>query len=75
MTGPHSHELSMLLRILTLLFFLPRPVAAAEQGMPGAFIARPSEHGDDQTTDLAPEHEFAYVARDFCELADQLGCA
>jgi len=50
-------------------------VAAAEQGMPGAFIARPSEHGDDQTTDLAPEHEFAYVARDFCELADQLGCA
>ena len=31
MTGPHSHELSMLLRILTLLFFLPTPAAAAER--------------------------------------------
>ena len=31
MTGPHSHELSMLLLTLTLLFFLPTPAAAAER--------------------------------------------
>ena len=34
MTGPHLHELSMLLRILTLLFFLPWSVAAAERPVP-----------------------------------------
>ena len=31
MTGPHSHELSIMLRTLTLLFFLPTPAAAAER--------------------------------------------
>ena len=34
MTGPHSHELSMLLRTLTLLFSLPTPAAAAERPVP-----------------------------------------
>ena len=56
MTGPHSHELSMLLRVLTLLFFLPRPVAAAERPVPVdlalVFLADASGSIDAEETEL-----------------------
>lgn len=48
-------------------------VAAAATGMKTAFVARSSEYGQGQTTDLAPEHEFDVVAHSFDDLADQLG--
>lgn len=48
-------------------------VAAAATGMKTAFVARPSEYGQGQITDLAPEHEFDVVAHSFDDLADQLG--
>lgn len=48
--------------------------AAREQGLKTAFILRPTEHGPDQTTDLAPEADWDYTANSFTALADQLGC-
>lgn len=48
-------------------------VAAAACGLRTAFVPRPTEHGPGQTRDLRPEHEFDVVARDFLDLADQLG--
>ena len=48
-------------------------VAASACGFRTAFVARPTEHGPDQTTDLQAEHEFDVVARDFVDLADLLG--
>ncbi len=48
-------------------------VAAAACGLKTAFVPRPREHGPGQTSDLAPEREFDLVARDFLDLADQLG--
>ncbi len=49
-------------------------VAAAALGFRTAFVARPAEHGPDQTTDLAAEHDFDIVGKSFIELAGQLGC-
>ncbi len=49
-------------------------LAAAACGFRTAFVARPSEHGPGQTTDLGPEHAFDVVAANFFDLADQLGC-
>ncbi|NKC15463.1 MAG: haloacid dehalogenase type II [Gammaproteobacteria bacterium] len=49
-------------------------VAAAKVGFQRAFIARPTEHGPAQSTDLEAEHDFEIVAEDFNDLADQLGC-
>jgi len=48
-------------------------VAAAACGLKTAFVPRPSEHGPGQTSDLQPERAFDVVARDFLDLADQLG--
>ena len=48
-------------------------VAAAGIGMKTAFVARPTEYGQEQTADLSPEHDFDVVARSFDDLADQLG--
>jgi 2-haloacid dehalogenase len=49
--------------------------AAKAQGMKTAFVARPTEHGPGQTTDLAPDTACVDVpARDFVELAEKLGC-
>ncbi len=48
--------------------------AAAACGLRTAFVARPSEHGPGQTTDLRAEHAFDVVASDFLDLADQLDC-
>jgi 2-haloacid dehalogenase len=48
--------------------------AAGALGFRTAFVARPSEHGPRQTSDLAAEHPFDVVAADFCDSADRLGC-
>lgn len=48
-------------------------VAAAGCGLQTAFVPRPTEYGFNQTSDLAPEHDFDVVARDFIDLAHQLG--
>ena len=48
--------------------------AAKAQGLRTAFVARPTEHGPGQTTDLAPDASSVDVAaRDFVELAEKLG--
>jgi 2-haloacid dehalogenase len=49
-------------------------VAAAACGFRTAFVKRPREHGQHQTTDLEPSHPFDFVAEHFSDLADQLGC-
>lgn len=48
-------------------------VAAAATGMKTAFVARPTEYGPDQTKDQKAEHIFDFIAKDFLDLADQLG--
>jgi 2-haloacid dehalogenase len=49
--------------------------AAKAQGLKTAFVARPSEHGPGQTTDLAPDMSCVDVpAADFVQLAAKLGC-
>ncbi len=50
-------------------------LAAAACGLQTAFVPRPMEYGPGQTSDLAPEHDFDLVARDFIDLAHQLGIA
>jgi 2-haloacid dehalogenase len=52
----------------------PDLVAARACGLRTAFVARPSEHGPGQTTDLTPEHAFDVVASDFADLAHRMGC-
>jgi 2-haloacid dehalogenase len=49
-------------------------VAASGCGFRTAFVPRPEEHGPGQAQDLRPERPFDLVARDFLELAEQLGC-
>jgi 2-haloacid dehalogenase len=48
-------------------------VSAAKHGMKTAFISRPYEHGAKQSRDFKAEHDFTYVAKDFEDLAAQLG--
>jgi 2-haloacid dehalogenase len=48
--------------------------AAAACGLRTAFVARPTEHGPGQRTDLAPDRDFDVVAGDFVDLAARLGC-
>ncbi|MEM9344796.1 MAG: HAD-IA family hydrolase [Pseudomonadota bacterium] len=48
-----------------------RDLAAAQAaGLQTAFVARPTEHGPDQTIDLAPEGDWTVVAGDFTQLAE-----
>tara|TARA_B100000678_G_scaffold213309_1_gene180730 strand:+ start:426 stop:1142 length:717 start_codon:yes stop_codon:yes gene_type:complete len=47
-------------------------LAASECGFRTAFVARPTEYGLDQTTDLSADHEFDVIATDFVDLARQL---
>src|SRR3954452_9810067 len=48
--------------------------AAKAQGLATAFVARPVEHGPEQTTDLAPDSSCVDIAAaDFVELATRLG--
>lgn len=49
--------------------------AAQEAGLQAAFIPRPLEAGPERDVDLEPDPAFQYVARDFHDLANQLGCA
>jgi 2-haloacid dehalogenase len=49
--------------------------AAKAQGLRTAFVARPTEHGPGQSTDLAPDPACADIsAADFVALAARLGC-
>jgi 2-haloacid dehalogenase len=48
--------------------------AARALGFHTAFVARPTEHGPRQATDLGAAHPFDVVASDFRDLADRLGC-
>ena len=50
-------------------------LAAAACGLQTAFVPRPAEYGPGQTSDLTPEHDFDLIARDFIDLARQLGIA
>ena len=47
-------------------------VAASEQGLRTAFIARPTEHGANQQKDQRAEYAFDFVASSMEDLADQL---
>ena len=49
-------------------------VHARSHGMRTAFVGRPTEYGPGQTKDQKAEHQFDFVAKDFLDLADQLGC-
>jgi 2-haloacid dehalogenase len=49
--------------------------AARRCGFRTAFVARPTEYGPAQAKDLVAEQEWDFVARDFGDLADRLGCA
>lgn len=44
-------------------------VAARAAGLKTAFVPRPTEHGPDQTTDLAPADTWDLIAEDFTDLA------
>jgi 2-haloacid dehalogenase len=48
-------------------------IAAAACGLRTAFVARPTEHGSGQTTDLTPEGDYDAEVADLVELADLLG--
>jgi len=48
--------------------------AAAAHGLRTAFVARPQEYGPGQTRDTRAERDFTVIARDFEDLAAQLGC-
>ena len=48
--------------------------AAAAAGLRTAHVQRPREFGDPARKDVAPEARFDLNARDFLDLADQLGC-
>ena len=47
--------------------------AARACGLKTVFVARPTEHGAGQTTDLLPEQDWDLVATDFEDLATKLG--
>jgi 2-haloacid dehalogenase len=49
-------------------------VAASRCGFRTAFVARPTEYGPRQSTDLRADHDFDFVCANFVELADRLGC-
>ena len=46
--------------------------AARAAGLKTAFVARPTEHGEAQTTDLAPTSDWDIIADDFEDLARQV---
>lgn len=48
--------------------------AAAAAGLATAYVQRPLEFGDPARKDVTPEARFRYNARDFLDLAAQLGC-
>ena len=50
-------------------------LSAQKAGLQAAFVPRPMEAGPNRKVDLTPDPAFQYVAKDFHDLADQLGCA
>lgn len=48
--------------------------AAQAAGLRSVFVARPHEHGLNQTTDLTATGDYAIVAQSLTEAADMLGC-
>jgi 2-haloacid dehalogenase len=46
--------------------------AAQSLGLRTAFVARPTEHGPGQTSDLEPEGEYDFVAQDLLTLAEHV---
>jgi 2-haloacid dehalogenase len=48
--------------------------SASKVGLRTAFVPRPGEYGPNQTKDFTPERVWDVVAKDFVDLADQLGC-
>jgi 2-haloacid dehalogenase len=48
-------------------------LAARQEGLRTAFVARPTEYGPHQSRDFKAEHEWDLVAKDFGELAEKLG--
>ena len=48
--------------------------AASAVGLRTAFVARPTEHGPGQTTDVKATREWDVVADSFVDLATRLGC-
>jgi 2-haloacid dehalogenase len=48
--------------------------AASSVGLRTAFVARPTEHGPGQTSDLKATRDWDVVADSFVDLADRLGC-
>jgi 2-haloacid dehalogenase len=48
--------------------------AAAAAGLHTAFVGRPDEFGGTRQADAPPPGEFDFMARDFLDLAGQLGC-
>ncbi len=49
-------------------------IAAAHCGYQTAFVARTTEYGIHQAQDLQPISQYTIVAKDFLDLAEQLGC-
>ena len=47
---------------------------AIKAGLKAALVIRPDEFGDSKDPDLEAEPDFDYFAKDFHDLADQLGC-
>jgi 2-haloacid dehalogenase len=47
-------------------------LAAQEAGLRTAFVARPTEHGPGQTTDIEPEGDYDTAAGDFLQLSEHL---
>ena len=47
--------------------------AAQAVGFRAAYVTRPLEFGPDRELDLTPDPSFDVVAKDFIDLADQLG--
>ena len=47
---------------------------AINAGLKAALVTRPDEYGDGKQADLEPQPDFDFFAKDFHDLADQLGC-
>jgi 2-haloacid dehalogenase len=48
-------------------------VAASGAGLRTAFVPRPAEYGPGQTIDRSADKDYDMVAKDFIDLAAQLG--
>ena len=48
--------------------------AAKKEGMKTAFVLRPTEHGNNQSSDLKPSQDWNYIVNNFHDLADLLKC-